>query len=750
MRFLKEIKGYVEEAEKELEWLAWLKDLTKRMQENEKKQFESKLASLTHIEDNVNSLRLAVNTIKWESNSNINHPNMPYYAFIAVHHKKISKEEFVDLMLYWSTARVYTSHKIKSYHFGFNPITALPLLEKVLVSPIGLYLNEDQFAEFLTEMSKRPLADQQFFVAPHSSEDRDVVNRLNELGFGFCQIDKSLRMIFSFGMREVYLKIKYRNPMQLNPVFGLSSLDDLKENAFTDKRDMALDSPDAPLPKQADGFTAEGPAFSHHDTYHAALAACLTSEERRLMIDTANAVWKDLTESPAEITQQLEPAIHFIVNQLVDMEFSPYRPDLAYKKLDPANKYWATIALIFVKYRTFESLPTLSKQTQLTILTRIFSIAEKKEGYTNPLRSDFVEIKSLFTTDSKEFARETKLAEAKGRLPDHMLDAFGISTMLDEIARIWRSVNIIDFLKQEIQPLYRKPTPTQTIKQKITEFIEPSLTLENIVSVFLYACEQKFRELQQTCLIFMAKNLNNLIDHPSFKDLQTKRPTLVAGFLKSLRQSRFFQIAFKAALCAPAPCPALALLLPSAEQVNQLDVFGFTALDYAIQCGHTNIVKQLIQLGAKLNPQPDSKAMPTLFAAMHYSNAGIFKLLFDSGFDLSTKYQGHNWLSYYEYLVKNPETCGGFLSNKKGIFSLNPAESKLYTQAVEIATAEDPVDQKPEKFLENSEIQLIKAKTEAERNQILCGCITRTMWGTQRLESTADGSTLVSRYDRFL
>ncbi len=415
------------------------------------------------------------------------------------------------------------------------------------------------------------------------------------------------------------------------------------------------------------------------------------------------------------------------------MELSLYRPDIeelplgAFKDLDLSNRYWATIATIIIKSRIInyqnqiseqhehEPYPELSEVTYLAIMTRVFELAKAKER-TKVLSSGFAEIKTILEKESNQ----------------HLGIKNPLSGELKKIASIWHKVEVVEVFKQEVQPLCGNPEHAKTVKQKIKELIEPNLTLENIVSIFLYACNHQARELQQTCMIFMAKNLNKLADHPSFKDLRIKQPNIVNKFLNNLRKSRYFREAFKAALDMPTPCLAFALLMPQAEEVNQLDGFGYTILDCAVKFNRLDLVKALIQLGADPNPHKGSNAMPTLFAAMYNANSEIFNFIYDSGFDFNIQYQGHSWYNYLQHLRQDPKTHFGVLK-RDGSFTLSSLEEvALYDQAMR-KVKEFPAAEIKTDLISLPSDQQVSTMSQADKYSFMRRSITETMWSVQRL-----------------
>jgi hypothetical protein len=146
------------------------------------------------------------------------------------------------------------------------------------------------------------------------------MDTFTNLAFNIFTKPKKGRMIPSLGLMQTFLNVKFEDAVTINPVLGLSSMEDIRENGITSTRDMALRFPGVHLPDDADGDAAPGFSFTFHDFYHAYIASSLGNDFRCLFIkigDIANEVIKDLPKK-----DRLEMG-----DSCVDMNIFTFRPE---------------------------------------------------------------------------------------------------------------------------------------------------------------------------------------------------------------------------------------------------------------------------------------------------------------------------------------------------------------------------------------------------------------------------------------
>lgn len=675
---------------------------------------QAKLDSLApdKIEANIDDLLEAVRRPQaWEKNPAINHRDMPYYALLATQSSGITSFQFATLLLYWSATqlspgKVSIQKLICDTPSSFSPAIstcisiflhqgslaleflrsnfklfrqqeAKPVLSAELIKQnligTGMHLTAAEYEKFIDIMKKMPASEQQFFVTPNLRTFTIVKVLRDYINFTVSgEISGNRRLIFSCGMMQAYLQAKFPSSIKLNPVLGISSTDDIRSHGLKGERDIGVPYP-GDLLSDADGFSAPLDHFTQHDFYHAVLVSPIPPAERKFLIYTGDIVKNYFEEKFAHFSKQFslrfsknimttiyqyfdEEAMigEKIFGQFIDLECPTYKPDVpaAIKKLDLATKYWIEVAGNFVSHRV-----KLTKVTQEEIFAGIFDLAEKHGRIQGPSSGFCHEIQARWPV--------------KGEVKE-----------LKEIAALWRQVNIIKLLKDEMRA-------TGNLRERLKSKIVPLFSIRNISSVFEYTSELPGRQvefLQLQAMRFMAKNLTRLVEHDNFKTMRKTNRLKVDQFIKHLHKSRFFKAAFISAINPSINFygnDSAFFLLTSPANVNTLDIFGLTALDYAIELNRTDIVLMLLEYRqANPNPQKDSKAMPSLFAAMRQANLDIFKLLLQSGFDLNTRFQDENIFQYYLKLIQDPQPVAGVKQKCRKFGKFFGDEFILYLNAV--------------------------------------------------------------------
>lgn len=380
-------------------------ELTRRLSNHEEALINSKLKSLT--DEGIEELAKEINSgHPWEEEKCINRTDMSYCALAAVQSELIKPTQFASLMLYWST--IQSKDFIKSHRlFKGNEIdsSSFQLLKKTHLDALDLSLMEEEYKEFFKRMRELPVSEQQFFEI--SNQDKDtILNALAESEFNvFGRIDGTKRIIPSVGMMQVYLDVKFKsNAVKINPVIGLSSLEDIRKNGLKSERDVKFPFPGLSLPL-ADGYSAEDYRFPIHDFYHSTIASCAPAKEREFIISTSDTIKNYLDDRrqlplvelkfyPKEIVKIIyqywepdltpeETTINSLINMFIDMELNMYRPDnqaLAIKGADLEVMYWVTILSIFSKlFLLAIKLTPLSTKTFEEILSKLFEFAVKNK-----------------------------------------------------------------------------------------------------------------------------------------------------------------------------------------------------------------------------------------------------------------------------------------------------------------------------------------------------------------------------------
>lgn len=429
-------------------------ELTRRIS-SEEKLINPKLESLT--DESIEELAEKINSrsVFWEEEKCIDSANMPYCALAAAQNGLINPVQFGTLMLYWSTSTTQPKDFIKSHRL-FTPedkidLSSFQLLQKTHLPAPDLNLTEEEYKEFFERMKELPISERQFFEISYQDQNT-ILNVLeNQQMFNvFGQIDPpngTRRIIPSVGMMQVYLDVKFKdNAVKINLVIGLSSLEDIIKNGLNSERDVVIPFPDISLPL-ADGFSAKGPRFTIHDFYHSTMASCAPPKEREFIISTSDAIKNYLDERRQLFSIELNPyppkmveiiyqywdseetAIHFCIDELIDMDLHMYRPDnllLAMEGADLEVMYWTTV----LKMISISRLITpLSDKTLEGIFAKLFELAIKNKRIRE-LNSNFNYLKSFF--------KDT--LESGGRL--QVLYNQRALYYLNHIIKIWRKTQI--------------------------------------------------------------------------------------------------------------------------------------------------------------------------------------------------------------------------------------------------------------------------------------------------------------------
>lgn len=721
-------------------------ELTRRIKSSEEHKINAKLASLLDVDKKIDELIQAlVSKSPWEFDETcINHEDMPYIALLAVQNKLIEVQQFATLMLYWSVVQdTGSAASIQSCRLFEEPGTELfqNLHSDYYDEEPVLDLVPKEYKEFLEKMKSLPVSEQQFFLI--EDDKRHSILKVLELNnfTVFGQINRHL-MIASMGMMQTYLNVKFKSQaVDLNPVLGLSSVEDIRKNSLKNTRDIAFHFPNVSIPDKADNHSALWHRFTRHDFYHGVIVSCAPAAERSLLILTSDAVKNYLAENSIPVLNKLksiypknvakiiyqywrsaeEPSIKFIINALIDMEVTAYRPDkqFADAEADLETMYWGTLVALFApSVIKALSLTPLSMETLEEIFIPIFKLA-KEHGRTREPQSGFEEVISIYQENPHS----------------------SVVYDLDQFPPLWNRVNICNILAERLRTIPAK-TPKSDLKQIIQKEMVPFFSLVNVLKVLQYATNVKMGVLQQACMIFIFKNFLPLVERSNFKEFQQNRPKIMNSLIKNLYTSHFFKDVFKAAMNESKSNSALELLFSYPQFLNLLDKKGFCAINYAIEWVRKDIVSTLLALGADVNPQKVSKALPTLFGAMHVSNPEIFETIYKAGFNLEVKHQGKNYIDYYLSLLEDPETYMGIIKKtRQGNHHFNYKEAILYRDAIVenrtfSETENDSELEKLQRVLEADSLpNQTKSQIEARRKQYVFEKIKSSLlWECKRLD----------------
>lgn len=648
-------------------------ELTRRIKGPEALAINQELKQLTDVNTTVQQLKEAVKHSEWESNSTLNHIKMPFFALIAYQENIIPLPTFLTLLSYWSVTQCHSNaiSEIKT-HALFEGGTLREDAQHLLIGSSfidcrssKIDLTREEWDHFFKKMLTLPRSEHVFVEAPYIYEEKSIVEQIYQTRFNmFGRTQRNTRLVPSFGMMQTYLDVKFdKVSVQLNPVLGLSSVADIQLNGRKHQRDMAFHFPMVFLPKKADFLPARWYWWTYHEFYHAALASCVPDSIQNMMIDLSEKAEAYQKSKAAILGESKARTIRHLSQQFSDMELVEFKPGYAdglLGGLSDEDKFWLSAASINLRPEAsnsfFKNDPSRKPFVLLTDVEEealwenlFYAIKEHKEVAAGPMASCARIQTALKLSGSLNFLAVTT--------PDLSLNL----ERLERMVTYWHRTQLIDVLEQELKPLLASPSEEkkQEMNRLIEDRIKKYFTPRNIASVFDYANQHQIRKLQQCCMIYITQHLTEVIQDPKFIELRQTKPMLIKNFLLQLRKSRYFRGAFKNALAATPPCAALELLLPPRSEVNQLDEFGFTALDYAIQAKRIDVVKKLLALGANPMPQAESKALPTAFSAIYHASFAMFSAIAEAGFNLDYRYQNQTFWDYYCNNISDPKTVAG-------------------------------------------------------------------------------------------
>ncbi len=354
-------------------------ELTRRIDDEDAAAIDLELSKLENAEASADQLVKAVNEGCW-TDSSIRDPNMPYIALLAYQNQRISLEAISTLLNYWSARQLHGDilQPLTPDHPNFKRFvvaTLRPAMSSFALQPgddpltlrtnFSSQLTDAQLDQFFEELTRLPKSQQIIFAHDEtidllllsSPEVANVTDKLTTFNFtplGRSQIlYRALRLLSqapliasapkptltsivpSLGIMQLYLDTKFsKQAVRINPVIGLSTLEDIRQNGLTASRDMALHFPKVKLPDNADGFTAHWYHFTWHDFYHAFAASAIPDSHRKTFVSLSDIIKQYVATNNLE-TSEIE-AISNVANTLIDMEHSFYRSLYTLLKLNMA------------------------------------------------------------------------------------------------------------------------------------------------------------------------------------------------------------------------------------------------------------------------------------------------------------------------------------------------------------------------------------------------------------------------------
>jgi hypothetical protein len=407
-------------------------ELTRRLKSEEKAALAAKLASLP--QKGVGDLVAALSIQNWDAPI-FNDPHFPLYALEACHQKLITPAQFGTVQLYWSALQYHGKENVDAAPLFQQDGSVIPqawdaiketlyLNSQTNSAEAGLYdpavplLNDQELAEFFRRVRQLPLSEQQLFIVedviPIGNGPTISETIYQSIGYNiFCRnFEHGARMIPSIGMMQEFLNVRFGDSaVQINPVLGHSSLEDIRQNGLNGTRDMAVHFPGVELPDEADGFLAPWYDFTFHDFYHAILASGAPAKYRPLLIKVADIAKTLLQRTPNLQDKALLTKVH---EEFIDMEQSEYRWEVV-TSLSKKIPERAQPHLMFWRAVTSSMIAAMRKHEDgmlnIELLTQLYTKIAQELPLEPSLQKDFsefaeMEIKDLQSYDLDEVSDE--------------------------------------------------------------------------------------------------------------------------------------------------------------------------------------------------------------------------------------------------------------------------------------------------------------------------------------------------------
>lgn len=179
------------------------------------------------------------------------------------------------------------------------------------------------------------------------------------------------RMIPSFGMVQAFIKaLNPIDPIILNPVLNISSLDDIRSNGLLRMRDCLLCSPFSAPVTEADSHLVFGIDYTYHDWYHGVKANGMPALHHQLLVDIF-----DCIENLRKLTGFGK--FRFLLIDAEHMRY-PLRREVGENQELLGKIFWTTIAegLTLIEKRLSECSPKkrISPEGEMETMCRIVKL----------------------------------------------------------------------------------------------------------------------------------------------------------------------------------------------------------------------------------------------------------------------------------------------------------------------------------------------------------------------------------------
>ncbi len=304
----------------------------------------------------------------WDADIFKNDQHFPYIALQAFKNATIGKEEFTNVMFYWSIRQHHISNiRVLSLYdssgrLDYSIANAL-LSTMVAHGKEYSFIDKNQQKRFLDRLKKLPRSAQTFFVIPDiqpapTNGIQPTISQRIRAGPKVNVFNRiySKRMVPSFEMMQEFIRIMSpEHSVTIMPTVGLSTLEDIRKNGLLGQRDLGIPFPGIELPEKADGYRSIEYDFFYHDFYHAIQASNIPNQDRVSFIYVADICMKLAEQMP--LYPSLIPFAKKIQATLIDMEHLIYSP-LTHpgKKPNPSNFVSVIEVIHEIKNQAFSHL----------------------------------------------------------------------------------------------------------------------------------------------------------------------------------------------------------------------------------------------------------------------------------------------------------------------------------------------------------------------------------------------------------
>lgn len=306
----------------------------------------------------------------------IHHPKFPYMALKALQQEQISAHQFGTLIKLWGRVNELQSNHVRLSFVPLflsnqlpNPTAQQYLLECFqFIQPGFIQLNpKEQLKKLYEKAGSLSLFEQGFWLeqgsptSPQKPPTQTITQRIKSLRlhpFSLCEEENEEELIVSLGLFQTWLDIALPFPVRLNPVLGVSTVQDIRAGSLQRYRDIGMPFPGIPLPNSADGYSAPGVLdFIFHDEYHSVRASRLSIQDTQTFIkiaDRLDIMQRYLHHEIKQLEQRHQTTNHFIIKCLRTTTLAATAKKSLVAKFHQENAVIATLKKIRLELGKFK------------------------------------------------------------------------------------------------------------------------------------------------------------------------------------------------------------------------------------------------------------------------------------------------------------------------------------------------------------------------------------------------------------